>query len=82
MDEWIEKVVSELNLQDVDITSSLMKDILAVARDAAHNIERPAAPLTTYLMGIAVAQGANPTHVAEQIGTLASSWNQSQETQN
>jgi hypothetical protein len=82
MDEWVETVVLELNLEGISVTPNLMKDILAVARDAAHNVERPAAPLTTYLMGIAVAQGADPTVVAEKIGLLATNWNPKEETQN
>ncbi len=82
MDEWVQKVLSELNLEGISITPGLMKDILAVARDAAHNVERPAAPLTTYLMGIAVAQGADPTLVADKIGILATNWNPKEESQN
>ncbi|MCF8539516.1 MAG: DUF6457 domain-containing protein, partial [Candidatus Nanopelagicales bacterium] len=51
MHKWIDTVVAALNLQGIEVTDSLMKEILAVARDAAHNVERPAAPLSTYLMG-------------------------------
>ena len=32
--------------------------MLDLARDAAHEIERPAAPLTTFLVGVAVGRGA------------------------
>ncbi|MDQ3457112.1 MAG: DUF6457 domain-containing protein [Actinomycetota bacterium] len=45
--------------------------ILDVARDAAHGVARPAAPLTTYLLGIAVGRGADPVTTAQQITTLA-----------
>lgn len=78
MDKWIEAVMSELSLQGVVVSDSLMKEILAVARDAAHNVERPAAPLSTYLMGIAVAQGADPADVAQRVGQLAVNWNAEQ----
>lgn len=78
MDKWVEAVVSELSLQGVVVSDSLMKEILAVARDAAHNVERPAAPLSTYLMGIAVAQGADPADVAQRVGQLAVNWNAEQ----
>lgn len=74
MQKWIEAVTSELGIADVDVNDSLMKEILAVARDAAHNVERPAAPLSTYLMGIAVARGADPADVAQRIGELATNW--------
>lgn len=78
MRDWIEAVTSELGISGVEVSDSLMKEILAVARDAAHNVERPAAPLSTYLMGIAVARGADPADVAQRIGELASNWNSEQ----
>ena len=78
MHDWIEAVISELGISEVEVNDSLMKEILAVARDAAHNVERPAAPLSTYLMGIAVARGADPADVAQRIGELASNWNSEQ----
>jgi len=76
MHKWIDTVVAALNLQGIEVTDSLMKEILAVARDAAHNVERPAAPLSTYLMGIAVAQGSDPAEVARIVGDLAQAWTQ------
>jgi hypothetical protein len=78
MHKWIEAVTAELSLQGVEVTDALMKEILAVARDAAHNVERPAAPLSTYLMGIAVAHGADPADVAQRVGQLAENWNAEQ----
>lgn len=46
---------------DVDIGA-----ILDLAREAAHQIERPAAPLTTFLVGYAAAlRGGSATDVAD-----------------
>ena len=73
MDEWITAVCAELGIQaSADVTA-----ILDVARDAAHGVERPAAPVSTYLMGWAVAGGADPADVAERIARLAAGWNPS-----
>jgi hypothetical protein len=48
-----------------------MRLILDVARDVAHAIERPAAPVTTYLLGLAAGRsGADPGVVAAQIRGL------------
>jgi hypothetical protein len=70
MQEWIDAVCAELGITaDVDVTS-----VLDVARDAAHNVERPAAPVSTYLMGIAVANGADAAAVAAKIAKLAEGW--------
>ncbi|WP_128377565.1 DUF6457 domain-containing protein [Streptomyces cavernae] len=62
LDEWISAVKDELGIDlDVDI-----KALLDVARDAAHGVARPAAPLTTFLVGYAAARaGGGPEAVAE-----------------
>ncbi|MCJ1678621.1 molybdenum cofactor guanylyltransferase [Streptomyces sp. APSN-46.1] len=54
LDEWMTAVKNELGIDlDVDI-----KTLLDLARDAAHGVARPAAPLTTFLVGYAAAQAA------------------------
>lgn len=73
MDEWITAVCAELGIR----ASADVAAILDVARDAAHGVERPAAPVSTYLMGWAVAGGADPADVAERIARLAAGWNPS-----
>ncbi len=46
--------------------------VLDLARDVAHGVTRPAAPLTTYLAGIAVGAGLAPAEAAARItGLLA-----------
>lgn len=67
MDEWIVDVKAALGL-DVDVDIDLL---LEVARDAAHNVTRPAAPITTYLLGIAVANGQDAKSAAARIQQLA-----------
>jgi hypothetical protein len=47
LQEWSDLLCDELDIElDVDITQ-----ILDLARDAAHAVERPAAPLTAFLVG-------------------------------
>ena len=70
MDDWIVAVQAELGLNVSFDTDA----ILDAARDAAHATERKAAPITTYLMGVAAAQGANPQEIAAKIEKLAKSW--------
>jgi len=70
MKTWIETVCAELNLPaDVNVDV-----ILDVARVAAHSVERPAAPVTTYLLGVAVAGGMDVTEAAAKIQALAEAW--------
>ena len=70
MNAWIDAVTAELNLSanaDVDV-------ILDVARVAAHSVERPAAPVTTFLLGRAVAGGMDVNEAATKIQNLAATW--------
>jgi hypothetical protein len=67
---WINAVCAELNLP-TDVKSDV---ILDVARVVAHGVERPAAPISTFLLGYAVAQGADAVEAAAKISLLASNW--------
>ena len=51
-----------------------MKVVLDLARDVAHGVARPAAPLTAYLLGVAVGQGRPLAGSAARISQLAAQW--------
>jgi hypothetical protein len=51
--------------------------ILGMARDVAHGVDRPAAPLTAYLLGLAVAQGHDLETATARLSDLAAGWEQS-----
>ncbi|GGR67792.1 MULTISPECIES: NTP transferase domain-containing protein [Streptomyces] len=74
LDEWISAVKDELGI-DLDVDTGVLLDL---ARDAAHGVARPAAPLTTFLVGYAAARGAGgPEAVAEaarKAAALALRW--------
>ncbi|MEV8393340.1 MULTISPECIES: NTP transferase domain-containing protein [unclassified Streptomyces] len=63
LDEWITAVKDELRIE-LDVDTRVLLDL---ARDAAHGVARPAAPLTTFLVGYAAAKagGDGPEAVAE-----------------
>ena len=71
LEEWTKAVCTDLSLEStvVDVTT-----VLDMARDVAHGVDRPAAPLTAYLVGVAVGRGAAPAEAAERIAKLARSW--------
>ncbi|WP_062132997.1 DUF6457 domain-containing protein [Demequina aestuarii] len=54
LDAWVAALSEELDLDLTDVDVELLLD---VARDAAHSVTRPAAPLTTFLVGYAVGRG-------------------------
>lgn len=60
LDDWVAALSGELGVDaPVDIPG-----LLDIARDAAHGVDRPAAPLTTFLVGYAAAQaGGGPEAV-------------------
>ena len=58
LEEWLETLSRELGLTELTVDDDLIRTVLDVARDAAHEVERPAAPLTTFLVGVAVGRGA------------------------
>lgn len=74
LDEWIAAAKTELGI-DLDVNIGVLLD---VARDAAHGVARPAAPLTTFLVGYAAAQaGGGPEAVkaaADKAAALALRW--------
>ncbi|WP_062644902.1 NTP transferase domain-containing protein [Streptomyces maremycinicus] len=82
LDEWISAVKDELGI-DLDVDTGLLLDL---ARDAAHGVARPAAPLTTFLVGYAAAQAkGGPEAVAEaarKAAALALRWAQEAEQEN
>jgi molybdopterin-guanine dinucleotide biosynthesis protein A len=74
LDDWISAAKDELGL-DLDVDTAVLLDL---ARDAAHGVARPAAPLTTFLVGYAAGRaGGGPEAVAEaarKAAALALRW--------
>ncbi|GAA2089524.1 DUF6457 domain-containing protein [Actinomadura alba] len=71
LDKWIDSVCQELGLDPADVDRKLILDL---ARDVAHGVARPAAPLTTYLLGLAVGRGASGEATAGRIVALTEGW--------
>ncbi|MER5869691.1 NTP transferase domain-containing protein [Streptomyces sp. NPDC002044] len=85
LEQWITAVKNELGI-DLPVDTAALLDL---ARDAAHGVARPAAPLTTFLVGYAAARaeatGADPVEaVAEatrKAADLALRWAAEAETE-
>ena len=71
LDDWIAQAGRELGLDPAEVPTAA---VLGLAKDVAHGVVRPAAPVTAYLMGVAVGRGAEPAAVAERLRALALSW--------
>ncbi|GIG88395.1 DUF6457 domain-containing protein [Plantactinospora endophytica] len=71
LDEWTRQAIEELGLDPAVLDQRLVLD---VARDVAHGVTRPAAPLGTFLLGVVVGRGATPPEAAARLTRLAEEW--------
>jgi len=69
--DWTAQACAALGLDASAVDPDLVLDL---ARDVAHGVARPAAPLTAYLVGVAVGRGAHPAGAVAIIQELARSW--------
>lgn len=73
LDDWVAAAKNELGIDaEFDVGT-----VLDVARVAAHTVERPAAPVTTFLLGYAAARREGDetlSELSEQVVTLARRW--------
>lgn len=67
LDRWAAEVAPALGLADVEVPTGLLLD---VTRDVAHGVLRPAGPITTYLIGLAVANGMSSDDAAAKVREL------------
>lgn len=72
--DWIDELCDVLDVE-TEVDEGLLLDL---AKTAAHNVERPAAPITTYLLGVAAgSNGADPEAIerlAARAQALAENW--------
>jgi hypothetical protein len=74
LEQWNTRLIEELGIELNFDTAQ----ILSLAADAAHNVVRPSAPLTTFLVGYAAAlQGGDKSAIdtaVEKARALALGW--------
>ena len=66
--DWIDELCDALDVE-VDLDEALILDL---ARDAARNVARPAAPITTFLLGYAAARSGGDPETVERLAAAAS----------
>ena len=79
LNRWTAAIARELATDlGVELNDTVDQQLLLdVARDAAHAVDRPAAPITTYLVGVAVAKSQDPdaqAKAAAAVSRLAAQW--------
>lgn len=67
LEAWAAELAAAL---EVPAGSVDVAQLLDLARDAAHAVARPAAPVTTFLVGLAAGRaGGGPDAIAEAVAT-------------
>ena len=83
LDEWVRAVCRELDISaetadTAPARTAMQSRVLDMARDVAHDVARPAAPLTAYLLGLALGRHGDPEAMAdeltERVRLLARRW--------
>jgi hypothetical protein len=72
LDDWTTAACGALDL--TELSDGERATVLDLARDVAHGVVRPAAPLTAFLLGIAVGRGADLNTAAATLTRLAETW--------
>jgi hypothetical protein len=71
LESWIDAACGELGVERDSVDERVILDL---ARDAAHRVDRPAAPVTAFLAGIAVGRGQPLSDVADRLTALTERW--------
>lgn len=65
--DWLTTVAALTgeNLSDADV-----RTVLGLTKDVAHNVDRPMAPVTAFLLGVALGKGHNDATLEELAAAL------------
>jgi hypothetical protein len=66
LEQWAERAAAELGLPETGDLGLLLR----LSKQVAHGVVRPAAPVTTYLLGVAVGRGADLHEAAQRLLAL------------
>lgn len=67
LEDWVAVLAEELQLTDLEVDLEML---LGVAADAAHTVIRPAAPITTFLLGYAAARSREPADLGPALAAI------------
>ena len=72
LDDFTTAACAALGLDE--LSDEQRQAVLDLARDVAHGVVRPAAPLTAFLLGLAVGGGADLETAKTTLTDLATTW--------
>ena len=74
LEDWTAAVRADLGFDAEPLSTAETRAVLDMARDVAHAVDRPAAPLTAYLLGVAVGRGLALPEASARVNALAAGW--------
>jgi hypothetical protein len=78
LQDWVTAVARLLGIDGVLDTGGVVDTVLDLTADVAHGVNRPAAPVTAFLVGLAAGRAANPAaaleNAVEAVSGLAAGW--------
>jgi hypothetical protein len=77
LESWTAVVRAGLGLDPGPLDADATRIVLELAREVAHGVDRPAAPVTAYLVGVAVGRGLTLPDASERVRALAARWAES-----
>jgi hypothetical protein len=69
--DWTEAACAELGVQADD---AAIGTVLQLTHDVSHQVDRPAAPVSAFLLGLAVGAGLPLADAAARLRALAAGW--------
>lgn len=67
LDRWVVRLAEALQIDPAEVPTGAL---LELTREVAHGVTRPAGPVTTFLLGIALARGARFADAASSARSL------------
>ena len=71
LQNWIDAACAELGIDQAVVDE---RAVLDLAREVAHQVDRPAAPVTAFLLGVAAGRGQPVGQAADRLTALAARW--------
>jgi molybdopterin-guanine dinucleotide biosynthesis protein A len=72
LQDWVASVCADLGIDAAEIDIAAILDL---ARDVAHGVARPAAPVTAFIAGLAIARSGDAADVLTRLSAHAAGWN-------
>lgn len=71
LETWVRSASADLGLDPAEIPIGLLLD---VTRETAHEVMRPAGPVTTFLIGLAVGRGSTIDDAVAAVRARIAEW--------